>query len=35
VARQLRALGFDAAALSGGLNAWRAAQPVEPAEVAA
>jgi rhodanese-related sulfurtransferase len=30
VARQLIALGFDAAALQGGYAAWRAAQPVEP-----
>jgi rhodanese-related sulfurtransferase len=35
VARQLRDLGFDAAALEGGLTAWRAAYPVEPTEVAA
>jgi rhodanese-related sulfurtransferase len=31
----LQALGFDAAALAGGFNAWRAAYPVEPVEVAA
>jgi rhodanese-related sulfurtransferase len=30
VARQLRALGFEAAALKGGYAAWRAAYPVEP-----
>jgi len=30
VARQLLALGFDAAALMGGYKAWRAAYPVEP-----
>jgi rhodanese-related sulfurtransferase len=30
VARQLIALGFDAAALQGGYAAWRATQPVEP-----
>jgi hypothetical protein len=30
VARQLLALGFDAAALAGGYQAWRAAYPVEP-----
>jgi hypothetical protein len=30
VARQLLGLGFDAAALLGGYNAWRAAFPVEP-----
>jgi hypothetical protein len=30
VARQLQALGFDAAALKGGYAAWRAAYPVEP-----
>jgi hypothetical protein len=30
VARQLLALGFDAAALTGGYQAWRAAYPVEP-----
>jgi NhaP-type Na+/H+ or K+/H+ antiporter len=30
VARQLIALGFDAAALEGGYSAWRATQPVEP-----
>jgi len=35
VARQLRALGFDAAALLGGFNAWRANHPVEPTEAAA
>jgi hypothetical protein len=29
VARQLLSLGFDAAALAGGYNAWRAAYPVE------
>jgi hypothetical protein len=29
VARQLQALGFDAAALKGGYTAWRAAYPVE------
>jgi rhodanese-related sulfurtransferase len=29
VARQLLALGFDAAALKGGYQAWRAAYPVE------
>jgi hypothetical protein len=34
VARQLLALGFDAAALEGGYNAWRAAYPVEPKESA-
>jgi hypothetical protein len=30
VARQLRMHGFDAAALLGGYNAWRAVYPVEP-----
>jgi hypothetical protein len=30
VARELRALGFDAAALQGGYNAWRETYPVEP-----
>jgi hypothetical protein len=30
VARQLQSLGFEAAALKGGWEAWRAAQPVEP-----
>lgn len=30
MARRLRALGFDAAALEGGLAAWRADHPVEP-----
>ena len=30
MARQLIALGFDAAALEGGYNAWRAAYPAEP-----
>ena len=30
MARQLLALGFDAAALTGGYHAWRAAYPVEP-----
>jgi hypothetical protein len=30
VARQLRARGFDAVALKGGYDAWRAAYPVEP-----
>ena len=30
MARQLTALGFDAAALLGGYNAWRARYPVEP-----
>jgi hypothetical protein len=30
VARQLRALGFDARALAGGYNAWRRAYDVEP-----
>jgi rhodanese-related sulfurtransferase len=30
VALQLRQLGFQAEALQGGLNAWRAAYPVEP-----
>jgi rhodanese-related sulfurtransferase len=30
VARQLRQLGFDAVALAGGYNAWRATHPVEP-----
>jgi len=29
VARQLLALGFDAAALQGGYQAWRATYPVE------
>jgi hypothetical protein len=29
VARQLRELGFDAAALKGGYNAWRAKYPIE------
>jgi hypothetical protein len=28
--RELLALGFDAAALEGGYNAWRKAYPVEP-----
>jgi rhodanese-related sulfurtransferase len=35
VARRLRSMGFDAAALQGGFAAWRAAHPVEPIEVAA
>jgi rhodanese-related sulfurtransferase len=35
VARQLRALAFDAAALRGGFTAWRAAYPVEPTTAAA
>jgi rhodanese-related sulfurtransferase len=30
VARELRSLGFEASALDGGYNAWRAAYPVEP-----
>jgi rhodanese-related sulfurtransferase len=30
VAQQLRALGFEAYALEGGFDAWRAAYPVEP-----
>jgi rhodanese-related sulfurtransferase len=30
VARQLRQLGFDAAALEGGYRAWQANYPVEP-----
>jgi hypothetical protein len=30
VARQLRELGFDAAALQGGYQAWRTIYPVEP-----
>jgi rhodanese-related sulfurtransferase len=30
VAQHLRALGYDAYALEGGFNAWRAAHPVEP-----
>jgi rhodanese-related sulfurtransferase len=30
VARQLRQLGFDAAALTGGYDAWQATQPIEP-----
>jgi rhodanese-related sulfurtransferase len=29
VARQLRVLGFDAAALEGGFAAWRASHPVK------
>jgi rhodanese-related sulfurtransferase len=28
-ARELRSLGFEASALAGGFDAWRAAQPVE------
>jgi rhodanese-related sulfurtransferase len=32
VARQLKSLGFDAAALLGGYNAWQALYPVEPKE---
>jgi len=32
VARQLQALGFDAAALTGGYTAWQALYPVEPKE---
>ena len=35
MARKLHALGFEAAALEGGFNAWRAVYPVEPAAVAA
>lgn len=35
MARELRALGFDAAALKGGLDAWRARYPVERADVGA
>jgi rhodanese-related sulfurtransferase len=31
----LRSLGFDAAALQGGFDAWRTAYPVEPIEAAA
>jgi len=31
----LQALGFEAAALVGGSDAWRAAHPIEPVEVAA
>jgi hypothetical protein len=34
VARQLRSLGFQAAALKGGWEAWRAEQPVEPVRAA-
>jgi rhodanese-related sulfurtransferase len=30
VARHLRQRGFDAVALAGGYNAWRATHPVEP-----
>jgi hypothetical protein len=30
VAQQLRALGVEAYALEGGLDAWQAAYPVEP-----
>ncbi|HEX2032768.1 MAG TPA: hypothetical protein VHS99_01165 [Chloroflexota bacterium] len=30
MAQQLRDLGFEAAALQGGFDAWRASQPVEP-----
>jgi len=30
VARQLRSLGFDAAALAGGYAAWQATQAVAP-----
>jgi rhodanese-related sulfurtransferase len=32
VVQQLRSMGFQAAALQGGLNAWRAKYPVEPKE---
>jgi hypothetical protein len=32
---QLRKLGFQAEALAGGLNAWRAGHPVEPTADAA
>jgi hypothetical protein len=32
VARQLGELGFEAAALKGGYNAWRETYPVEPKE---
>ncbi len=35
MARKLHALGFEAAALKGGFNAWRAAYPVGPVEAAA
>jgi hypothetical protein len=31
----LQSLGFDAAALQGGFDAWRASHPVEPVAVAA
>jgi rhodanese-related sulfurtransferase len=34
VARQLRTLGFDAAALAGGYAAWSAKYPVEPKQAA-
>jgi hypothetical protein len=30
VVRELQSLGFRAAALQGGYNAWKAAYPVEP-----
>jgi rhodanese-related sulfurtransferase len=30
VARQLQKAGFEASALVGGYNAWRASHPVEP-----
>jgi rhodanese-related sulfurtransferase len=33
VARRLNKLGFKAAALEGGFDAWKARYPVEPAEV--
>lgn len=33
MARELRALGFDAVALKGGLDAWRVSSPVERADV--
>jgi rhodanese-related sulfurtransferase len=33
--QQLRTLGFNASALEGGFNAWRAQYPVEPALKAA
>jgi rhodanese-related sulfurtransferase len=32
---QLRKLGFQAEALEGGMNAWRASNPVEPTTDAA
>jgi len=34
VANELRAIGFDAAALKGGFNGWKERYPVEPIAIA-